>query len=253
MGLTEALEHHLLDHAYASLGSVGPVHFSISKFLVTMWIVGAFCALALGYAAQARTRSAALLRAGLEGVAVYARAQMEPFFGRDTDAYVPYILSLFFFILTCNLAGLLPYGATATGNISVTAALALCTFVMIIFVGVRKQGLLGYVSHFVPSGTPWWLSWFMVIIEVFGLLAKSAALCVRLFANMIAGHIAAITFLSFIFLLGKSSLAVGLGVAPAAVGMALFTQVLDVLIAVLQAYIFALLTAVFAGMAAHPH
>ncbi len=253
MNLTEALEHHLLDHVYAGLGRLGPIHFAITKYLVTMWLVGAFCALVLGYAAQARTRQAALLRAGVEGAIVYARAQMEPFFGRDTDAYIPYILSLFFFILASNLAGLLPYGATSTGDISVTGALALCTFVLIIFVGVRKQGVLGYLSHFVPSGTPKAIAPFLFVIEIFGLFAKSAALCVRLFANMIAGHIAAITFLSFIFLLGKSSLVMGLGVAPAAVGMALFTQALDVLIAILQAYIFALLTAVFAGMAAHPH
>src|SRR6185295_7235407 len=113
----------------------------------------------------------------------------------DGDDYLPYFLTLFFFILICNLIGLVPWGATATGNISVTVTLALTTFCLINFAGVRKHGVIHYLQTFIPHGLPFWLVPLMFVIEILGLFTKSFALCIRLFANMIAGHIVILAFL----------------------------------------------------------
>src|SRR5690606_4815293 len=103
--------------------------------------------------------------------------------------YTPYLATCFFFILAMNLLGLVPYGATATASLSVTLVLALCTFVMTQVAGMRSQGVVGYWSHLVPSGVPWWLYPLMLPIEFIGLFTKPFALMMRLFANMVAGHI----------------------------------------------------------------
>src|SRR5256885_9685666 len=117
--------------------------------------------------------------------------------GHRADQYTPYLCSAFFFILFMNLTGLLPipaYGgfpgiSTATGNISVTVVLALFTFVLTQIAGMRVQGAVGYWTHMVPSGVPVWLYPIMLPVELLGLFTKPFALTVRLFANMVAGHI----------------------------------------------------------------
>jgi F-type H+-transporting ATPase subunit a len=176
-----------------------------------------------------------------------------PNMGHKGAGYTGYFATLFFFILIMNLIGLVPYGATATGNLAVTAGLALTTLVLINFAGIREQGVIGYVSHIVPKGVPVWLYPLMFPIEVMGMLIKTFALCIRLFANMIAGHIVILVFLSFIFIFGSFGVAVGLGVAPISVGLVLFTYLLELLVAFLQAYVFVMLTAIFTGAAMHPH
>jgi len=157
-----------------------------------------------------------------------------------------YFLTLFFFILTCNLLGLVPWGATATGNISVTATLALTTFVLINLAGIRKQGLWHYVQSFIPHGLPFWLIPLMFVIEILGLFTKSFALCIRLFANMIAGHIVMLALISLIFIF-KS-----IWIAPVSVAAAIGVGLLEIFVALLQAYIFTMLTALFVGAAVNP-
>ncbi len=254
MNFEKILEHHLMDHAYFPLFSLGGLRLAFSKHLLVMWAVSAFVVAMLAAAARGRSGAGLLLRTGVEAVALYIRDRMlRPIFGHATETYLPYFLSLFFFILCCNLAGLIPESASVTGNISVTAALAACTFALIQFAGVREQGLFSYLAHIAPGGLPMPLVPLIFTIEVLGLLAKCVALCIRLFANMIAGHIVSLAFLSLIFIFAQMSPYVGLGVAPAAVGLALFVYALDVLIALLQAYIFTFLTALFVGGAVHPH
>jgi F-type H+-transporting ATPase subunit a len=107
--------------------------------------------------------------------------------------------------------------------------------------------------HIVPGGLPFWLVPLIFLIEIMGLVAKCVALSIRLFANMIAGHVVSLAFLSLIFIFAKISPYIGLGVAPAAVGLALFVFALDLLVSLLQAYIFTILTALFVGGAVHPH
>jgi F-type H+-transporting ATPase subunit a len=166
--------------------------------------------------------------------------------GEEGKPYLPYLLTVFFFILFCNLLGLVPFGATATGNVSVTAALALMAFIMIQAGGIRKYGLKHHLQNIVPPGIPAWLLPIMIPVEIMGQFTKPFALCIRLFANMIAGHIVILAFLSMIFILQS------LFVSPVSVFFALFISLLEVFIAFLQAYIFTILTSLFIGMSIHP-
>jgi F-type H+-transporting ATPase subunit a len=129
----------------------------------------------------------------------------------------------------------------------VTASLALCTLFMINVAGVRAHGAGGYVKSLVPHGMPVWLLPLMYPIELLGLLTKTFALSIRLFANMIAGHIVILAFLALIFLFGQ------LWVAPLSVAAALGINFLELFVAFLQAYIFTLLSAIFVGSAIHSH
>lgn len=254
MNFEKILEHHLLDHAYFPLLTAGGVQFAMTKHLVMMWIVGAICTLALTFAARGRGRAALLLRTAVESIVLYLRDHMlKPIFGHSTKTYLPYFLTLFFFILTCNLIGLVPFSSAITGNISVTCGLALCTLGLIQVAGIKEQGLFSYLSHLAPGGMPAWVLVIMYPIEILGMLVKCIALCIRLFANILAGHVVSLAFLSLIFIFAEMSPYIGLGVAPAAVGLALFVYTMDVLVSLLQAYIFTFLTALFVGGAVHPH
>lgn len=254
MNFDAILSHHLLDHKYFSIIKVGGVDLAMSKHLVMMWIVAAVCFAVITTAARGKGRLARFLRGIVEPIVIYIRDTMlRPIFGEATGTYLPYFLTLFFFILTANLLGLVPYASTVTGNISVTFALAGCTFCLIQFAGVKEQGPVNYIKHICPAGLPWWLTPLIFGIEIGGMFAKCIALCIRLFANMIAGHIVAIAFLCLIFIFAEMHQFIGLAVAPAAVGLALFVYVLDLLISLLQAYIFTFLTALFVGGAVHPH
>lgn len=253
MNFESILEHHLLDHRTAHW-LVGGVDLGLSKHLAVMLGVSVFLVAALSWAVRSKSRAGLLARGAVEAIVLFIRDKLlHPIFHDATDTYLPYFLTLFFFILACNLAGLIPESAAVTGNISVTFALASCTFMLIHFAGVKEQGPLAYVAHIAPGGLPFWLVPLIFAIEIMGLFAKCIALCIRLFANIIAGHVVSLAFLSLIFIFAQMSPYIGLGVAPAAVGLALFVYSLDVLVALLQAYIFTFLTALFVGGAVHPH
>jgi ATP synthase subunit 6/ATP synthase F0 subunit c len=121
--------------------------------------------------------------------------------GAEGDRYLPYLLTCFFFIWTCNLLGLIPGLATPTSNISVTAALAVLAFVMIHLAGIRRYGVVKHLKHVMPGGLPAWLYPIMLPVEILGMLTKPFALCIRLFANMTAGHGVIIGLISLIFIL----------------------------------------------------
>ncbi len=178
--------------------------------------------------------------------------------GHGADAYTPYILSLFFFILAMNTLGLIPFGATPTGNLSVTGALALVTFVVVEISGMRALGFKGYMQtiFYAPPGMhPAGQAIMLVImtpVEFLGKLTKPFALMIRLFANMTAGHTLVLSLLGMIFMF--ANLALGKwAIAGASVGMVLGVMVLEIFVAFLQAYIFAMLTAVFIGLIRHAH
>jgi F-type H+-transporting ATPase subunit a len=193
----------------------------------------------------------------LEAVCQYIRKEVaEPALHEHTDRFIKYIWSVFFFVLTVNILGLLPIpavsslfglhlGGTATGNIWVTATLALITMGMMVINGLRIGGK-HYVAHFCPG--PIWMAPLLVPVEIIGLVAKVFALAVRLFANMIAGHILLAVLLSFIMAAGSISTGLGLGVAvPVVLGSAAI-NLLELFVAFLQAFIFTFLTTLFIGM-----
>ena len=142
---------------------------------------------------------------------------------------------------------------TATSNISVTAALALCSGALIVFSGLKYHGFVGFLKGFVPSGTPAWLVPLLFPLEVVSLIIKTCVLAIRLFANMLSGHMVLICLLHIIFIVGEMSNAAGAGALIPAMGLELFMTCLELLVAFLQAYVFTLLTAIFAGSVIHTH
>ena len=198
----------------------------------------------------------------LEAVCDYLRKEVaEPVLHEHTDRFIKYIWSVFFFVLTINILGLLPIavisnlfgthlGGTATGNIWVTATLALMTMVMMVVNGFRLGGT-AYLAHFFPG--PLWLKPLLGLVEVIGLIAKIFALAVRLFANMIAGHILLAVLLSFIMLAGAKSTGLGLGIGAIVVAGSVAINLLELFVAFLQTFIFTFLTTLFIGMSVVLH
>ncbi len=245
----------------AELPHWAPIHIgnfaldiSPTKHVVMLLVAATLCLVTLLMAARAHMRQHAEhgrskgFANGIEAFVLYIRQEVIiPNVGHHGEGYVPFILTLFFFILFANLLGLIPYGATATGNISVTATLAIISFIMIEVAGMRTQGL-GYLRTVVywPSDQPVvmkaLLTPIMTPIEIFGKFTKPVALAIRLFANMTAGHIVVLALVGLVFTFGSFA------IAPLPVLMALAIMVLEVFIGFLQAYVFALLVSVFIGL-----
>ena len=179
----------------------------------------------------------------LEMLVLFVRNEIAiPNIGREEGPkYTPYLLTIFFFILTLNLLGLLPWAATATGNVAVTGALALCTFILTQWASIKAAGPKGFLIH-LTGGAPWWLWPIMIPVEVLGLFTKPFALTLRLFANMLAGHIALFSLLGLIFIIGS------VAVSVVAVPFAVFIFLLELFVCFLQAYIFTMLSSLFIGM-----
>jgi len=198
----------------------------------------------------------------LEAICDYLRKEVaEPVLHQYTDRFIKYIWSVFFFVLTVNILGLLPIpvisqlfgthlGGTATGNIWMTATLAVITMFMMVINGLRLGGK-AYLAHFCPG--PLWLAPLLVPVEIIGLVAKVFALAVRLFANMIAGHILLAVLLSFIMAAGSVSTGLGLGVGVVVVLGSVAINLLELFVAFLQAFIFTFLTTLFISMSVVLH
>lgn len=176
----------------------------------------------------------------VEGLIEYVRDEIvTPNAGHYGKALMPVFLTFFFFILTANIIGMLPGGHAATSSINVTAGLAAISFVIIQGASIRKHGILNYLKHL--TGGVHWLMWpIMIPVEVMGLFTKPFALCVRLFANMTAGHVMLLSLIGLVFVTSAF--------IPVTVLFSLFVGCLELLVIFLQAYIFTMLTAVFTGM-----
>jgi F-type H+-transporting ATPase subunit a len=221
---------------------------------VVMMILAAIlaCVLLIG-AARAQGRHTARGEAPkgfsgtIEAMVLYIRNEViMPNVGPHGQKFVPYLLSVFFFILFANLLGLLPYGSSATGNISVTAMLAIIAFFVIEIAGVRALGknyisTVVYWPHDMPLYGKLLMTSIMTPVEILGKFTKPFALCIRLFANMTAGHVMVLALISIIFTFGS----VLIGLAP--VAMAVGIMILELFVALLQAYVFTLLVASFIG------
>ncbi|MFN3135648.1 MAG: F0F1 ATP synthase subunit A [Candidatus Kryptonium sp.] len=257
--------HHISDSRTIDLEPFGhitlpqfpPIHIggvtidlSITKHVFFMWLVSIILIVVLSLVARSYKKS--IVPHGLanlvEVFVVFIRDEIIlSVIGKEGLRYLHYFLTLFFFILLCNLFGLIPYGATATGNLAVTGGLAFLSFILIQIAGIRKHGLIGYYKGLVPHGVPGFVAPVMFIVEFLGLFAKAFALTVRLFANMTAGHIVILALIGLIFVF-KSVL-----VAPISIAFAIFINFLEILVAFIQAYIFTMLTALFVGLSIHQH
>src|SRR5450631_1970320 len=181
----------------------------------------------------------------LEPVITFVRDEVaKPNLGSSYEKYLPFLLTIFFFILINNIIGLIPGSANVSGNIAFTAVLGIISFVVILFSSNKH-----YWGHIINPPVPFLIKVIMVPIEIMGLFTKPFALIIRLFANMISGHIIILSFIILIFIFGAMNTALGWGTSPFFVVLAVFIYLIEILVAFIQAFIFANLTAVFIGQA----
>ena len=240
--------HHLLAGKVSlpSLELFG-IDLSITRHVVIMWVASILLIVLMLRAFRKPRTVPSGLANFFEAIVLFLRDEVVlPIMGEDGKKYLPFLLTLFFFILFCNLLGLVPYSATATGNINVTAGLALCSFLVMLGAGIANNGLFGYFKSLIPSGVPPVLLIILIPVELIGLLVKPFALCVRLFANMTGGHVAILVFLGLISILQSEWIAIG------SVPFAVAIYMLEIFIGFVQAFVFTLLSTVFISMAAHP-
>jgi F-type H+-transporting ATPase subunit a len=249
-------EAHLPRWAPVHLGSL-TIDLSPTKHVVWLLIAAVVVVVTLLLAARAHARHSATGGApkgfanGIEAMVLYLRNEVVlNNVGPHGEKYVPFVLSLFFFILFANLLGLIPYGSTATGNIAVTATLALITFIVVEIAGMRSLGkaYLGtiiYWPHDMSLPMKIFMTPIMTPVEIIGKFTKPFALMIRLFANMTAGHVVVLALIGLIFLFPVAFL------APMVMSIAI--MLLEIFVAFLQAFIFALLASVFIGQIRAAH
>lgn len=263
---------HVLDHPLWVLDNGWWV---LSNHVVMLCVAAVVC-LAVFIPLSAKYRSGSLVPTGsrnfFEVILLYLRNDVaKPLLHQYTDFYMPMLWTMFFFIWTVNLLGLIPFDlitgkllglgheghgiyGTATSNVYVTGTLALVTFIVVQASGILRNGIGGWLHHFL-GGAPWWLFPVMILVEFLGMVIKPISLAIRLFANMTAGHLLLAVVLSFTATIGASfgylgSLGIGLIVIPAGVAI----MCLELFVATLQAYLFTFLTALFISqMLPHAH
>ncbi|MEQ1856849.1 MAG: F0F1 ATP synthase subunit A [Longimicrobiales bacterium] len=239
--------------------NLSPTKHVVFLLLAAFLCVALFIPLARAMKGTPAGKAPKGLAAAVEALILYFRDEVvRRNIGEDGDGYTGYILTLFFFILFMNLLGLVPFGSTATGNFMVTGALALITLLVVEITGMRTLGFKGYMGTIfvVPHGMHPVGAAIMVLIlapvELLGKIARPFALMVRLFANMMAGHTLVLSLMGMIFLFATVG-PMRHGIAAASVTVVLAIMLLELFVALLQAYIFAMLTAVFIGLMRHAH
>jgi F-type H+-transporting ATPase subunit a len=277
-----------IDHPLLHLPKVFGIDFSVTKHVFMLWVVAALVFVVVTvtvrrYLRQDRHVPSGFMN-GLEAIVEFVRDSIVlPNVGRKwVNTWTPLILTFFVFILCANAIGLIPVfeflglvdhyvfhtaeesflrqvlhgGTTATGNYNVTAGLATITFLAIIAAGSMAHGFFQHWKNVVPHGLAWPIYIILIPIELMGMLVRPFALTMRLAANMTGGHIAILIMLSFVFLFSEmfDSALAGIGVGlVAAVPLAVGISALEMIVILVQAYVFTLLTAVFIGMAIHVH
>jgi F-type H+-transporting ATPase subunit a len=287
----ETIIHHVANSgpqdALMRLPTVLGIDFSVTKHVFMLWFVAAFIfvvvtALVRRYLAQERRIPTGTMNA-LEAIVEFVRDEIAaPNVGRKwVNTWTPLILTFFVFILCANAIGLIPIfdviglldafvlhtgehsfvkqllhgGTTATANFNVTAALATITFGAIIIAGTKAHGFITHWKNLVPHGLAWPLYILLIPIEIMGMFVRPFALTMRLAANMTGGHIAILAILSFVFLFAEMTgrAVVGVGIGALSAPMAALISALEIIVVLVQAYVFTLLSAVFIGMAIHVH
>ncbi len=248
-----------LDASGSEIGK--PLDFSITKVVAELFVTVIILFWVFISMASKATKNIGKAPSGLqnllEPVIIFIRDQVaKPTIGnKKYEKYMPFLLTLFFFILLENFIGLIPFppfGANVTGNISITMVLALFTFVITTFSGNKH-----YWKEIYNPDVPWWLKFpipLMPIVELTGVITKPFVLMVRLFANMMAGHMIITVFVSLIFIFGSlMGAGAGFGVSPLSIAFSVFIMLLDVLVSFIQAYVFTLLSSLYIGMATAEH
>jgi F-type H+-transporting ATPase subunit a len=275
-----------IDHPLIHLPTILGVDFSVTKHVLMLWLVAAALFVIITTVVRRYLRQERMVPSGpmaaFEILIDFLRETVfRPSLGTKwADAWTPLLLTFFFFILGANLIGLIPVfdvlsllqhtvihapeesffaqvlhgGTTATGNFNVTAALATVSFFAIIVAGARAHGFVQHWKNMVPHGLPLPVTIMLIPIEIMGMFVRPFALTMRLAANMTGGHIAILAILSFVFIFAEMNGYLGIGVGlllsvPLAVGI----SGLEIIVVLVQAYVFTLLTAVFIGMAIHAH
>ncbi len=262
--MNNPLAHHKLVSTTKVDGAGKPLSpaldLSVTNLVAYQWIAIILLTIIFGVVRSRYKKSPLAAPRGIqnimESVVVYVRDQIVvPNVGtkKRSIRLMPFMLGLFFFILTLNLISLLPGCHAATGALPVTMALATCTFIVVNFVSIKDAGILAWGKHLL-GGAPVYISPIMVPIELVGLITKPFALMIRLFANMTAGHIVLMSLVGLIFFFAQEmGEIVGWAVVPISVLFSVFIYLLELLVAFLQAYIFTMLTAVFVGLALGDH
>lgn len=239
-------EHDAAEH----VKNARPLDFSITKnvctlFLSVIVILAVFLKVANGYKIR-KGKSPKGLQSWLEPIIMFVRDDIaKPNLGHKYERFMPYLLTVFFFIWFNNMIGLVPFlpgGANLTGNIAVTVVLATITFLLVTFNGNKY-----YWKHILTPDVPWWLYIVLVPVEIIGMFTKPIALAIRLFANITAGHILVLALIGLIFVFNS------IFVSFVSVPFALFIYGIELLVAFIQAFIFTILSALFIGMAVEEH
>ncbi|MBN1760286.1 MAG: F0F1 ATP synthase subunit A [Chitinispirillaceae bacterium] len=253
------LLHHIMDsHSWQPVPflkplqlhdlQIGPLAIPVTQYTLMLLIIAAVLIVVFaGVFHKVRTIPS---RVGimLEPLVFFVRDSLiYPAMGEETGKkWLPFCYTLFFFILGSNFLGMIPMFRTVTGNLSVNTALAVMVFVIIVINGVRKLGIPGFFTAMIPEGVPGPIAVLLLVVEVANLFIRSGVLAIRLFANMIAGHMVISSLLLLIFLIHPI-------VSAVSVPMALFIYLLEVLVAIIQAVVFTMLSAVFIKMASSHH
>ncbi len=212
-------------------------NFSITNGSLAMGFV-VFLALAFGFLLK---KNNALIpsraQSALEMFISTIKNIVQGSLGEEGKKYIPFVFSIFLFVLLLNLIGLIPTAFAETSHISITFALAMVIFTLCIFITIAKRGIFGFIKHFVPAGTPWWLVPLLFVLEVFSYFVRPVSLSVRLAANMIAGHVMLDVIAFFVVMMGV------FGVFPFA--FLSIMMAFELFVAFLQAYIFSIFACVY--------
>jgi len=241
--------------------SVGGWQIPVSNHMFMVTVAAVLLLIIIPLTGKSKKMVAAGYLANLiESICVYLREEVaKPVMGRHSDRYIGFVWTVFFFVLTLNLLGMVPtekiimlltgrenhFGGPATANIWITGAMAAVTFFMMHITGIKEQGLWHYIVNFAPP-VPWWMIPLIYFLEIIGSLVKPFVLAIRLFANIIAGHMILATFIGLIFIL-KNYGAVALSMT-----FAVGQSFLELFVAFLQAFIFTFLSALYIGSSIQP-
>lgn len=257
--IEKIVDHHFIDFYFLGkleLPHFKPVNilglnidFSLTKSTVMMFLASIIMVCFLLYAVSSNRKNKVPKGVGnaIESIVVYIRDEIVlPNMGKEGIPLMPFFLTLFFFIMFANLLGLFPFMSQPTKNINITAALALITFGITQYKGIKTHGFGGYVKSLVPPGVPVFVLPIMIVVEFIGLFTKPFSLLMRLFANITAGTIIIFSLIGLIFVMNYAGSVI-------AVPFALFIYLIEIFIAFLQAYIFTLLSALYINMAMQHH
>lgn len=231
-----------------NLGGVDATFTNASLFMVAgVAVAGGFLAWAMRPAALVPNRAQSVAEIGYN----FIHGMVKDATGEEgVKKFFPFVMTLFLFIFMANMLGMFPYWFAPTSQIIITATMALMVFATVIVIGLAKNGLK-FFKLFVPSGVPWYILWFVVIIEVISFFSRPLSHAVRLWANVLAGHLVLKVFAGFVPALIAAGAAYGLlSILP--LGMTVALYALEFLVAFLQAYVFALLTCIYLNDALHP-